>query len=521
MFDVLIKNGTVIDGTGRKGFRADLGIKDDAIYEIGDLSHEDAGEIIDAGGKCVAPGFIDVGTHSDAYWTIFSEPQQESLVSQGITTIIGGNCGSSLAPLLGEDAILSLRKWSRVDQVNVDWTSVKEFLDRLEHMSLGVNFGTLVGHSTLRRAFVEDESRALSEDESEQITHSIQKAMEEGAFGVSTGLVYTHGTLAGKAELLAVAQAVAKNGGVYATHLRNEMGKFRDATREALHISAETGVKTHISHFKVMGRFYWSAFEEMLQEIEEESRVGSDITFDIFPYTASGSVLYTLLPEWASRGGKNMMLARLKDPHSRRDIIEELRRKQLNYSKITISLARSGSSKTIEEMAEGRSIEPEEVILDLLLANEGRVIVFLDLVSEDNIRRAMQSQNAWIASDGVGYALSHKETGEHIHPRSFGAFPRVLAKYVREEKILSLEDAIYKMTGGPARTYEIRGRGTLEEGNFADVVVFDPETVRDEATFDNPYRYATGIDAVLVNGKKAFSGGSPSGVFSGKVLRKR
>lgn len=521
MFDILIKGGTVIDGTGRKRFSADVGIKDGAIHEIGDLGEEEAKKTIDAVGKMVVPGFIDVCNHSDTYWTLFSNPMQESLIRQGITTIIGGNCGSSLAPLLSEDAILSIRKWSAADHFNVDWRTVEEFLKVLSQKGLGVNFGTLVGHATLRRAIMGDASRHVNEEEEKILQKSLEGALREGAFGLSSGLVYTHASGADRREMKILAKVVSSFPGVYTTHIRNETSMFREAAREALRLAAEAGVRTHISHLKVLGNFHWSAFEEVLEEIAEEARIGTEVTFDIFPYTATGSVLYTLLPEWASQGGKHMMLARIREKSSRRDIVEDLRRKQLDYSKIRVSLAKSGSRKTIEEMAEGQGIDPEEVILDLLLANEGRVIVFLDLISEENMRSGLRSKYSMVASDGVGYDMVHKKTGERIHPRSFGAFPRVLGKYVREEKVLTWEEGIYKMSGFPARVFSLAGRGEVRTGYAADIVVFDPETVCDKATFDDPYQYPVGIEHVLVNGKCAFSKGTLSSEGFGEVLRKR
>lgn len=521
MFDIIIKNGTVIDGTGRERFRADIGIKDDAIYEIGDLSADEGKTVIDAEGKFVTPGFIDVGSHSDTYWTLFSDPSQESLTRQGITTIIGGNCGSSLAPLLNQESIRSIQKWSDVGLANIDWRTMGEFLDRMSIRKIGVNFATLIGHSTLRRSFAHDEARALGEGEQKSITDAIRQSMQEGAFGFSSGLAFTHGRPGSVEELQSYAKIVGEFSGVYTTHLRSEMGVFHDAVREALAVASKTGVQTHISHLKVLGRFHWGMFPEALEEIDEEVRIGSDVTFDVFPYTATGSVLYTLLPEWASRGGKTMMLGRLRDASSRMEIIEDLRRKQLDYSKISISLARSGSNDTLEEMAEREGIDPEEVILNLLLANEGRVIVFMDLLSEENVRLALKSKHSLIASDGVGYSLAHKETGDRIHPRSFGAFPRVLGKYVREEALLTWEEAIFKMTGKSARKFNIEKRGELRIGYFADVVVLDPETVCDTATFEKPYQYAKGIEHVVVNGQVAISADNHEAGLFGKVLKRR
>lgn len=520
MLDIIIRNGIIIDGTGKKQFMADVGIKDDLIYEIGNLSDMDARKSIDATGKFVVPGFIDSGSHSDTYWTIFTNPLQESLVCQGITTVIGGNCGSSLAPLINKESIQSIQKWVHVDRVNIDWGTMKEFLDRMETRSIGVNFATLVGHGTLRRSYTYDESRRLTKEERNQMGCALEQSMREGAFGFSSGLAYEYDRSSDEGEIYEFARIVNSFSGVYATHLRNEMGLFQDAVREALDVALKTKVKTHISHLKVLGQFYWSGFDKALEEIENYTRVGSEITFGVFPYTATGSVLYTVLPEWASRGGKKMMLARLRDPNLRRDIIEDTRRKQLDYSKIRVALAMSHTHDTLEAMADRQGIDPEEVILNLLLANEGRVIVFMDLLSEENIRHALVSPYSIIATDGVGYSLVHKKEGEKIHPRSFGAFPRVLGKYVREEGLLTWEEAIFKMTEFPARTFGLQKRGSLREGYFADMVVFDPKVVSDKATFEKPYQFAEGIEYVLVNGQVVIDEGLLTKGLFGRVLRR-
>lgn len=519
MFDVVIKNGTVIDGTGKQQFRGDVGVKDGVIYEMGNLADAPAKVVIDATGRFVVPGFIDSGNHSDTHWTLFTDPSQESLIRQGITTIIGGNCGSSLAPLINKESIRSIQKWVPMDRVNIDWQTMGEFLTWMEKRSIGVNFATLVGHATLRRAFTHDESRSLTKEEQGSIEKAIEESMQEGALGLSSGLVYAHGRAGDDEEIYALVRKVQSFSGIYTTHLRNEMSLFHDAVRETLEIAEKTNIKTHISHLKVLGHFYWSVFDEVLKEIELGVQTGLDVTFGVFPYTATGSVLYTLLPEWASRGGKSLMLARLRDPNARRDIIEDLRRKQLNYSKMSVSFS-GGVYNTLEKMAERQGVDPEEVILNLLLAKDGRVIVFMDLISEENIRSALRSPCSLIATDGAGYSLKHKNTGERVHPRSFGAFPRVLGKYVREEGLLTWEDAIFKMTELPARTFGLRERGALREGYFADVVVFDPESVCDKATFENPYQYSTGIESVLINGQLVLNNGTFLEGRFGRILKK-
>lgn len=523
MYDILIKNGTIIDGTGRKRFKADAAVKNGLIYEIGDLKGETARSIVDATGKYVTPGFVDVDNHSDTYCTLLQYPKAESLVYQGITTIIGGGCGSSLAPLVGEETIRSIQKWANIDRVNINWDSMAEYLEYMGSLSLGINYATLVGHSTLRRAFVGDEARALTAEEQKSFIQLLENSLKEGAAGMSTGLMYAHGRPASKEELVDLARMVHAFDGVYTTHIRNEMDTFVSAVQEALDVMATTNVKMHISHLKVVGERYWSLFDEALNRIDEEGRIGSEVSFSIFPYTVSGSVLYTLLPNWLTNEGKITMLKRLEDWQARREAIEDIRRKQLDYTKIHISIAgheATFSGDSIADISQHQRLSPEDVILNLIISNKARVIVFMDLLYEENIRKALTTPYSIITTDGAGYSVEHKYKAQRIHPRSFGAFPRVLAQYVREQKVLTWEKAIYKMTGFPARKFGLKKRGILHEDTLADILVLDPKRVQDNATFENPYRYASGVECVIMNGKVVLEGGKHTGVMAGKVLRR-
>ena len=523
MFDVIIKNGNIIDGTGRAMVKDDIGIKEGKIAEIGDLENEKADKIIDAAGKYVAPGFIDVDNHSDTRWRIFANPNLESLIYQGITTIIGGNCGSSLAPLHNAEMIKSIRKWMDIENINVNWVTVKDFLNEVERTKLAVNFGTLVGHSTLRRGVIGDATRNLTEDEMRIMEEMLERAMKNGALGMSTGLVYSHAKLASEKEIEQLAKIVAKYDGVYTTHIRDEAEKVLDSLDEAVKTAKNSGVKLVISHLKIMGEKNWPLMNEALKIIKSASDKGLDISFDVFPYTATGSVLYTFLPEWAAKGGRKMMLTRLKDEKTREKIIAEMKKSSIDYAKIIVavySLGKTLTRRIVADIAQSQSKTPEETVIDLLIASNGRIITITEALSVENLQKAIQHPLSMISSNGSGYSIKHKESGELVHPRDFGAFPKVLAQYVRKMKMISWEEAIEKMTSLPAEKFGLKKRGAIKVGNFADIVVFNPNTISDMATVNKPYQYATGMDYVLVNGRLVLERGEATGERFGAVLRR-
>jgi N-acyl-D-amino-acid deacylase len=518
---MLIQGGTIIDGTGAKRFSADIRIQNGRILEMGTLQPHRDERILKARGFYVAPGFVDILNHSDAYTTLLRTPSQQSLLQQGITTILMGNCGSSLAPLADGIFVNSIQKWGDISKMSVDWQSVAEYLAELSTHKFGINIATLVGHSTVRRALVGDEPRKLSHAEREQMSYMLQTGLSEGAFGISTGLAYAHARYADTEELRMLMQLAATNNVLYATHIRNEDRLFLDSVHETLELAAETGCRVEFSHLKVVGEPFWGQFDSALALLSDETH--ANVNFDVYPYHTTASVLYTFLPEWVSEGGKPSILKNIKDPEARPRILEDMQQSAHNFSRMRVAMGSVNSSflgKTFSEIAKNQNTSPEEGVLDVLTASDNRVIVFSEAIDEKNVEKAVRHAKSFITSDGVGYRTQDAKRGEFVHPRYFGAIPRFLAHYVREKKLLTWEEAIYKLTWGPAQKIGLGKRGRIEQDYAADIVILDPNTVEAMATFSNPYRYPQGIKYVLVNGAVSVDRGEFTDTYKGKVLKR-
>ncbi len=524
MVDYFIKDAFIVDGTGAPGFRSSLSVKDGKIVSLGEAQSQ-AKETINAEGLVVSPGFIDITNHSDTYWTLFSIPGQDSMVMQGVTTLMGGNCGSSLAPLASGEAIRALQKWTPLGEVALNWRTVKEFLAAVEDRGLGVNFGTFVGHSTLRRGVVGDEMRPLETEELDKMVFLLEESLKDGAFGMSTGLVYAHGKYTSIDELVTLGQVLARYQCLYTTHLRSEGRHLLSAVDEVIHISEESGVAAHISHFKAIGKRNWPLFSQALTLLNRALKRGLDLTFDIYPYRSTGSVLYLLLPDWVLKGGKDKILSRIKNPELRVRIIKQMAEHPIPYERIFVADAwRRG-----EEVALGKSIEalaksvrkiPQEIVLDLLISHDLRVVTLqVGEIGLDNLKKALKHPKSLFASDGAGYDLSFQDQNVIVHPRSFGAFPRVLGQFVRRLKLISLETAVARMTGQIAQLLKLSHRGKIDRGFFADLVLFDAERILDESQYFSPYKYSTGIEYVFVNGRMVVKEGKLIGGQVGHILR--
>lgn len=518
---MLIQNAIIIDGTGKKNYVADIRTRRDKIVDIGKLSPRSKEPTINARGAFVTPGFVDILNHSDAYLTLFSNPAQESLLQQGITSILMGNCGSSLAPLADGNFINSLQKWGDVTKVNVNWLSMKEYLAELKKHSFGPNVATLVGHSTVRRSIVEDQPRNLTQEELELLSHLIGEGIRDGAFGVSTGLAYTHARNASLKEIETVMRIAKKENSLYATHLRNESGGFIESFRETLEMAHDIGVNLEFSHLKVTGKQFWNQFSEALSELNPRTR---NINFDIYPYRTTASVLYTFLPTWVSEGGKKSLLANILNLKIRARLIQEMHDDPHSYKNMIVAMGGLNKvffGKSIAQIAINQNTSVEETVLNMISISSNRIIVFTETISEENIIRAMRHGRSFVTSAGVGYNVHDDVRGEFIHPRYFGAIPKFLSHYVRNQKFMSWERAIYKVTLGPAIKIGLKKRGRIEKGYYADLVIFDPHTIQDTATFTSPYQYPLGIHYVIVNGEISIAEGKFTGKMMGKVLKKK
>lgn len=517
--DILIKNGTIVDGFGTPAYHADVAIKDGVIKKIGFLGNPSANITIDATGLCVSPGFIDINNASDRHFTLFSHPNLESYLYQGVTTVIGGNCGSSLAPLVTGNSILNIQKWADVSQINVNWSTVEEFFEETEKRKLLLNFGMLVGHSTLRRNVVGDDFRALTDKEFSQMKELLSNGLKDGALGFSSGLGYSHAKVASQDEMTGLV-SVLKPRKIYSAHLRNEEKNIFESVSEVIEIAEKTKIGLEISHFKVMGKENWPLFQKSLEAIEKAAQ-NLDINFDIYPYDSTATVFYTILPDWIAAGGRAKLVESLKNNEFKTKVINELKGRENDFKEAIIASGNIDKvfvGKTIEEIAKNQGKGIIETIVNLLVAAEGKLIVFWPALSEENFIKALKSPLAIIASDGSASNIEDAKGGFLVHPRSYGCFSRILSRYVREKKVIDLEEAVKKMTALPALKMGLTRRGAIEPNYFADIVIFNPELVKDMATFENPYQYSRGVHTVIVNGQVALSGGEIKNQALGQLL---
>lgn len=496
---ILIKGVQVIDGEGkRKGYKADILVKDDKIAAIGSFPNKKADIIIDGLGSYVTPGFIDVKTNIDHYLSIFNNPQQADFLRQGVTTVIGGHCGASLAPLL-YGTLESIRKWADINSINVDWRTMREFLDVMEKRPLGVNFATLVGHSTVRRAIIGEELRDLTEHELEIFSTILTKSLNEGAFGFSTGLGYAHSRQTPYFEIKKLVDIVARHNGVYTTHLRNEEDGLLSSINETIKVAEETGARTIISHFRPL-KGYENDYRDALLAISNVA-AGAELYYDIYPFDTSVVAIYTLLPKWAQNGGLEVMLANIESESTRKKIIQEL--PDLEGDDIVIAQSLHNDylvGKSIKEIAENRNISLKEALLEIMSLTKLRTTVFYKNINKDLIEDAILRDEALVASNSAGLPDAQNNLK---HERFYNTFPKFL-EIVAEKKAMTIEKAIYKITGLPARIYGLHRRGVIKEGNFADLTLIKNNK----------------IEAVLVNGKLAVKTGEIQNVMNGKILRK-
>jgi len=532
MFDLLIRGARIVDGSGDPAFTGDIGIEGNTIAAIGDqtltkLSLRPEGvAVIEASGLMAAPGLIDMHTHSD--WTLPGNRKAESKIRQGVTTEVIGMCGSSPAPLPADPE--RRERWLARASANQpwlawEWEGFGQYLDHLQQ-GIALNVVPLVGHGTLRVAAMGWDYRPPTEEELETMEQLLAQAMQEGAWGYSTGLIYPPSCYAETEELIALARVAAQHDGFYFSHIRGEGATHLDAIREVIAIVEGAGLPAQIAHFKASGRPYWGQLPEAIRLVEEARARGLDITADRYPYIASSTGLTAVLPHWVHEGGRDALLARLADPATRARIREEViaRREGMEWGEVMISSCPpqpSCEGLTIDQLARERGNEPVDAALDLLQEAEAQVSMIQFSMSEENLREVLRQPWVMIGSDGSSLAPYGEMGKGKRHPRSYGTFVRVLGKYVRQEGLLSWEEAVRKMAALPAQKLGLDDRGLLEVGRKADIVLFDPDSVGDQATFIEPYQYPTGVEYVLVNGQVVIERGEHTDALPGQVLERQ
>lgn len=501
-YDLVIGNGKIIDGTGNSWFYGDVAIKDGKITSIGKFDQAQTNYYIDAKGLIVAPGFIDVHTHIEG--SVLDVPTAGNFVLDGVTSVVTGNCGGSAV-------------------------DVKEFFFQLDSVKTSINVATLIGHNSVRRSVMGESDRDPTTEEQHKMEQVVEQGMKDGAVGLSTGLIYVPGTYSKTPEVIGLAKAAARYKGVYASHIRSEGFEVTQAIEEAINIGRQSGIPVEISHFKVTYKPNWGRSDQTLAQVERARQEGIDVTIDQYPYIASSTTLSTVLPNWVLSGGLDSVRIRFSDPAMRvkikKEMVAELQRKELkNYSYAVVARYQPDSTYNGLNISEinkrkGRkpkALEEAETILELV-ASTGRVQMVFFSMNENDLRKILQYPFNMFASD----AGVNKFGAGMPHPRAYGTNSRVLGTYVRDLKLIRLEEAIRRMSSLPATKFNLRDRGLLREGMAADIVVFDEKIVGDRATFDKPHAYAFGFKYVIINGVVTAQDGKHTGERKGQILKSK
>ncbi len=519
MTDLLISDGTVIDGTGSEPFKADIAIKDGKISDIGDLSGAEASKRISAAGKHVCPGFIDVHSHSDTYLLI--APSAESKITQGITTEVVGNCGASAAPLIGSARLPS--DWASMEYPRT-WSTVSEYRQLITEAAPSVNVALLVGHNTLHGGAAGYDRKPITSDGLKQMTRALEQALDEGASGLSTGLLYAPGLFASEDEIVELCRVVAARDGIYTTHMRSESTRLIEALQETLRIAERSGVRAQVSHLKASGRKNWHLLDNALEMIHEAQERGMDVAADRYPYLAGCTDLDVVLPDWAQEGSRDEILNRLRDPESRARIIKDLRdaRPDSDWAHVTLgSVSQEDISHLrgtpLNEAAEQLGLSPTEAIVEIITRDKLRTSAFFAGMSEDNMFRVLAEPCVMLGSDASLRTTVGPLSLDYPHPRAFGSFPRFL-RMVLDRGFISIPEAVRKITSLPAQQFGIARRGAIKASFAADLVILDLDEIKDTATYANPHGISQGVDSVIVNGSVMLDSGTVASHGTGLFL---
>lgn len=527
-FDVIIRGATVYDGTGRAPLKADVGIKKDRIEAVGDLSSATAPTIIDAKGLAVAPGFINMLSHSTTAWFVDSRSLSE--LRQGVTTQIFGE--GSMGPL--NDEMKKRRRESQSDlKFPIEWTTLAEYLTNLEKLGISQNVASFIGANTIREYVIGLDNKPPTPAQLDQMRELVRREMEAGALGITTALIYPPAFFAKTEELIELCKVAAKYKGKYTAHMRSEGDQLIEAVQETIRISREAGLPVEIYHLKASGEANWPKMDKVIRMIEDARKKGVKITADMYTYRAGGTGLDATLPPWVFDGGREAGYKRLQDPATRQMIAEAVQKPTKDWEnlyllsgspdRIVLAGFRNDNlkpliGKTLAEVAKMRGKDPVETIMDLLLEDRSRIGTMYFLMSEDNIRKQIRQPWVSFGSDAASISAEGVFLRSAAHPRTYGNFARLLGKYVREEKIISLSEAVRRLTSLPATNLGLQDRGLLQKGMFADVVIFDPQTIADRSTFENSHQYSVGVRDVFVNGMQVLKNGEHTGVKPGKAL---
>lgn len=526
---LLLQNGLIVDGTGKKGFLGGVLIENDRIAGMGDIPPASADNVIDVSGKVIAPGFIDTHSHSDL--ELFRDPYVGPKVHQGVTTELLGQDGISLAPLPQKYTSPWRKNLAGLDgdSDELDWTyeTVEGYLSMMEKAGVGLNEAYLVPHGNIRMEAMGLDNRVATDGEIRAMCDVLRRDLEAGAYGLSTGLIYMPCAYADTRELIELCKVVREYDRVFVIHQRSEADDILESMQEVIKIGRESGVKIHFSHFKVCGRKNWDKIDKVIELLEKAEAEGIKVSFDQYPYVAGSTMLGVILPPWVHDGGTDKLLKRLEDPALRKKMIYDIEHglpgwdnfidfaglDQIYVTSVKTKANEDLIGKNLVEIGSLRGKNPYDAVFDLLHDEQNAVGMVDFYGKEEHVITFMSRPEQNVCTDGL--------LGGKPHPRVYGAFPRVLGKYVREQKALSLEEAVRKMTGKPAEVFGFEKRGVLAVGNYADIVVFDPKTVVDKGTFVDPVQYPEGIEYVLVNGRVVIDKGEQRKIKAGKVLRHR